>query len=76
MYFLTLVLTQNSRGARANPKRGKEGLRSIQGVPSITYKTYRGDREGRDEQKLYRRGWSKMRPWGVIGAKPCHLIRV
>ena len=24
----------------------------IQGVPGMTYKTYRGDRGGRDEQKI------------------------
>ena len=33
----------------------------------MTYKTYRVDRGGRDEQKIMWRGGSKMHHWGVIG---------
>jgi len=35
----------------------------------MTYKTYRGDRGGRDEQKIIWEGGSKMQPWGVMGQK-------
>ena len=33
----------------------------------MTYKTYRDDREGRDEQKIIWEGGSKIHPWRVIG---------
>jgi len=33
----------------------------------MTYKTYGGDRGGRDEQKIIWEWGSKMHLWGVIG---------
>ena len=39
----------------------------LQGVSGLTYKTYRGDRGGRGEQKIIQKGGgSKMQLWGDI----------
>ena len=37
-------------------------ISDLQGVPGMTYKIYRGDRGGRDEQKIIGEGGLKCTP--------------